>query len=267
MLRECVVTDGVRVPADTSWHGVTIRRADGELAPRRAADRRIWRLPRCRRRPNDARPSDVHATYATRIDQFLAETGLAARGAQGRAADRRRLRPALLPRAAARTSRRRCWRCIPGRSTFEHAAVRQRRAPAQRDAGAGAAHPRALRTRSASSRCRISATSRCRRISARPRRPSTPRSTARRCRSSTRCSGAARELASPDYLPYGIAFDVEKLTWELQFFAKHFLEAYRGAALDAGRARGAGRRVRGDRRGARRRSRACSVIATITAAT
>jgi aminoglycoside/choline kinase family phosphotransferase len=40
-----------------------------------------------------------------------------------------------------------------------------------------------------------------------------------------------RELASPDYVPYGIAFDVEKLTWELQFFTKHFLEAYRGAAL------------------------------------
>ena len=45
-----------------------------------------------------------------------------------------------------------------------------------------------------------------------------------------------RELASPEYVPYGIAFDVEKLTWELQFFAKHFLEAYRGAALtDASR--------------------------------
>jgi N-acetylmuramate 1-kinase len=39
------------------------------------------------------------------------------------------------------------------------------------------------------------------------------------------------ELASPDYIPYGIAFDVEKLTWELQFFTKHFLEAYRGATL------------------------------------
>ena len=36
------------------------------------------------------------------------------------------------------------------------------------------------------------------------------------------------ELASPDYLPYGIAFDVEKLTWELEFFTKHFIEAYRG---------------------------------------
>jgi aminoglycoside/choline kinase family phosphotransferase len=42
-----------------------------------------------------------------------------------------------------------------------------------------------------------------------------------------------RELASPQYLPYGIAFDVEKLTWELQFFVKHFLEAYRGAVLTA----------------------------------
>src|ERR1041385_7207592 len=39
------------------------------------------------------------------------------------------------------------------------------------------------------------------------------------------------ELASPSYLPYGIAFDVEKLTWELQFFTKHFLEAYRGAHI------------------------------------
>jgi len=41
------------------------------------------------------------------------------------------------------------------------------------------------------------------------------------------------ELASPGYIPYGIAFDVEKLMWELQFFAKHFLEAYRGAAPEA----------------------------------
>jgi aminoglycoside/choline kinase family phosphotransferase len=41
------------------------------------------------------------------------------------------------------------------------------------------------------------------------------------------------ELASPEFIPYGIAFDVEKLTWELQFFTKHFLEGYRGAALTA----------------------------------
>jgi aminoglycoside/choline kinase family phosphotransferase len=39
------------------------------------------------------------------------------------------------------------------------------------------------------------------------------------------------EMCSPDYVPYGIAFDVEKLTWELQFFTKHFLEAYRGAQI------------------------------------
>jgi aminoglycoside/choline kinase family phosphotransferase len=41
------------------------------------------------------------------------------------------------------------------------------------------------------------------------------------------------ELASPDYVPYGVAFDVEKLTWELQFFVRHFLEGYRGATLTA----------------------------------
>ena len=37
------------------------------------------------------------------------------------------------------------------------------------------------------------------------------------------------ELASPDYPPYGIAFDHEKLTWELEFFVRQFLLAYRGA--------------------------------------
>jgi aminoglycoside/choline kinase family phosphotransferase len=40
-----------------------------------------------------------------------------------------------------------------------------------------------------------------------------------------------RELEDPKYIPYGIAFDVEKLTWELNFFLKHYLEAYRGAAV------------------------------------
>src|SRR5437773_6492125 len=39
------------------------------------------------------------------------------------------------------------------------------------------------------------------------------------------------ELASPAYLPYSVAFDVEKLTWELDFFIKHFIEAYRGVVI------------------------------------
>jgi aminoglycoside/choline kinase family phosphotransferase len=39
------------------------------------------------------------------------------------------------------------------------------------------------------------------------------------------------ELESPRYLPYGIAFDVEKLAWELDFFIKHFIEAYRGVVI------------------------------------
>ena len=42
-----------------------------------------------------------------------------------------------------------------------------------------------------------------------------------------------RELASPKFLPYGVAFDPEKLKWELDFFVKHFLEAYRGVRLTA----------------------------------
>jgi hypothetical protein len=39
------------------------------------------------------------------------------------------------------------------------------------------------------------------------------------------------ELASDRYVPYGIAFDVAKLTWELDFFIKHFVVAFCGAAI------------------------------------
>ncbi len=42
------------------------------------------------------------------------------------------------------------------------------------------------------------------------------------------------EIAPDRYVPYTVAFDVEKLGWELQFFVKHFLEAYRGVQLTAG---------------------------------
>jgi aminoglycoside/choline kinase family phosphotransferase len=41
------------------------------------------------------------------------------------------------------------------------------------------------------------------------------------------------ELRADGYVPYRIAFDVEKLTWELDFFVKYFVEGYRGAALSA----------------------------------
>jgi aminoglycoside/choline kinase family phosphotransferase len=39
------------------------------------------------------------------------------------------------------------------------------------------------------------------------------------------------ELESEEYPPYRIAFDVDKLTWELEFFVKHYLHAYKGATL------------------------------------
>src|SRR5712692_848622 len=42
-----------------------------------------------------------------------------------------------------------------------------------------------------------------------------------------------RELVSDDYIPFAIAFDREKLMWELNFFVKYFLEAYRGIAVSA----------------------------------
>lgn len=41
LLKQCIVTDGARVPEDTSWIGVTLRRANGDLAP---GERRIGDL-------------------------------------------------------------------------------------------------------------------------------------------------------------------------------------------------------------------------------
>ncbi len=40
-----------------------------------------------------------------------------------------------------------------------------------------------------------------------------------------------RDLESDQFLPYRVAFDVDKLTWELEFFVKHFIEAYRGVPV------------------------------------
>jgi aminoglycoside/choline kinase family phosphotransferase len=42
------------------------------------------------------------------------------------------------------------------------------------------------------------------------------------------------DLRDTKYIPYSIAFDVDKLTWEMDFFVKHFLEAYRGVAFAPG---------------------------------
>jgi N-acetylmuramate 1-kinase len=38
------------------------------------------------------------------------------------------------------------------------------------------------------------------------------------------------ELRSPDYPAYKVAFDTDKLSWELEFFYKYFLRQYRGVS-------------------------------------
>jgi aminoglycoside/choline kinase family phosphotransferase len=38
------------------------------------------------------------------------------------------------------------------------------------------------------------------------------------------------ELASLEYPPYQVAFDTDKLSWELEFFYKYFIQQYRGAS-------------------------------------
>jgi aminoglycoside/choline kinase family phosphotransferase len=39
------------------------------------------------------------------------------------------------------------------------------------------------------------------------------------------------ELASDRYVPYTLAFDIDKLTWELDFFCTHFIAGYREITL------------------------------------
>lgn len=43
------------------------------------------------------------------------------------------------------------------------------------------------------------------------------------------------QCASRNYPPFAVAFDVEKLTWELEFFVRHYLLAYRGLSLSDAR--------------------------------
>ena len=66
---------------------------------------------------------------------------------------------------------------------------------------------------------------------------------------------------------FRIAFDIEKLTWELHYFLKHFLEGHRGCDLTvedrATLVGGVPRAEPGDRLA----GRACSATATTTAAT
>ncbi|SVD24571.1 uncharacterized protein METZ01_LOCUS377425, partial [marine metagenome] len=38
-------------------------------------------------------------------------------------------------------------------------------------------------------------------------------------------------MASPSILPFTVTFDVKKFMWELDYFAEHFLEGYRGVTL------------------------------------
>ena len=70
---------------------------------------------------------------------------------------------------------------------------------------------------------RISATSRCRRISG----CASSEEHGKLYREAVRLIAALQhrgaELASDDYLPYGIAFDEAKLGWEMEFFLKHYL--------------------------------------------
>ncbi len=165
-----------------------------------------------------------------------------------RPADRRRVGSALLPRDA---HDRRVVRAGAARAAVRArvAAVHQRRRAVCGHAGARSPRPgRGRRSRGAGDRGpggRDAAGPPGRGVAPEMRRGSTPR----RWTTITRCSGAARELATRRSCPTRLAFDVEKLTWEMNFFVAHFLEAYRGVDIGAAARDAAVGGTRSDRRG------------------
>ena len=222
-LDECIVTDGVRVPA-----GAAYRRSDSRTRRRRRCARvTLGGLAHDRStHGRGRRPARPHRSVSPRERPR-------GTGAARRAAHRRRVGPPLLPDHLGRRTIDRAG-AARGTDRLRVAAVRERRA-------------------SCCSRCRC----RCRRSSATRMRSASSRSQDLGDVTLQAHLGAASpaehaalyrqavaliellqrrgaELAiRRDYLPYGIAFDVEKLTWELDFFVRHFLEAYRGVALPA----------------------------------
>ena len=161
-----------------------------------------------------------------RIDAFLASTELKTRGAKvvpltGDASDR-----TLLPDHPRRRAVDRA-RAACRRDRFRLAALRERRGAAAADAAAGAARSSAIPIAlgilalqdlgDVTLQAHLGAASPGRARRALPRR---------RSRFIEHAAAARRaSWRAGRYLPYRIAFDVEKLTWELEFFAKHFLQA------------------------------------------
>ena len=229
-------------PHDSAARGTTGAVRTAPLAAMTAPDKRTSRRPRAARshRSLPARPRPRR------------------RRRQGRAADRRCVGPPVLPH---HPSRRTVDRARAARRTdrVRLAAVRQRRRAAPADAAAGSRAARTLR----SARHRRARGSRRRHAAGAPRRrqrrPSTRRSIVRRSRSSRCCSGAAPKLDPDGYLPYRIAFDVEKLHVGARLLRQALRRGLprRGAV---GRAAGGARRgvVVDCRRARRRAARAVS---------
>ncbi len=232
MLRDTIVTDGVRVPADTSWHGVILRRADGTLGPgeKQIGDLAVSEISCCDvlARMIDRRTADG-TDVRDRINRYLDDAGLSDQTARvvpltGDASDRRYFRVLLRDEPSqvmavqpgpiefdtlpfVNVARLLTAMPVPiprilGHSNELGVIALQDLGDVTLQAHLGAASPG---EHDALYREAVSL------IDALQRR------------------GA--ELTSNDYIPYRVAFDVEKLTWELQFFLKHFLEGYRGVSL------------------------------------
>ncbi len=188
-----------------------------------------------------------------RIDQFLSQTPLVTPGSRSRGAHRRRVDPAVLPRGPvgriadrARAARR--------ADRVRVASLRRSVGSAPPDAAARAGHPGAFRSPSGFWRCRISATSRCRHISAPEACTDTPRLYHEAIEFIVRLQRRGAELASDGVhaVPAGVR------RREADVGARLLRHPFRGGLSPrrpvGGRTNGAVRRVEGDRRRAGRRA-------------
>ena len=237
VLDECIVTDHVRVPSG---------RALPSHGSRKHRNRHARRQPFLDRIMTDLSSADVQ----TRLDSYLAQSGLASRGARvvpltGDASDRRYFRVlagdspsvvlalhvgpidfATLPFANVAELFSRVPLPVPailGHSDREGIVELEDLGDVTLQAHLGAATPE---EHAALYREAVALIEHLQR--------------------------RGRELEDGErYLPYRIAFDAEKLRWELDFFTRHFVLGYRGVQLTPAERDGARRRVARDRRRAR----------------
>ena len=263
-LDECIVTDGVRVPAGSSYRRSILRATPvGRTDPFDPCtlSHASRQLPSEQgstvdEQSREAQTCGTASTLPARHGLVAVRTTVVP--LTGDASDRRYFRILIADGA------RSCWRCTPVRSTSPRCRSRTsrellRQMPLPVPAILG--HSDALGILALEDLGDVTLQAHLGAAHHRTRRALPPGGRAHRAR----CSAAARSSLRR-YLPYRIAFDVEKLTWELDS-SRSISSRATAARADAGAARTRSRASGRRSPPSSPPNRACSATATITAAT